>query len=217
MTTEDNTDSVEPAVEKERTPLLSKATLRGAALALGGMIVGSFVGIGVQVGVESTGLLGPSVDSLIAEQQANFDDVNARLELLKNSSTDPETKKSLAELASLLRRQDELSQHANAELQYLSDQVATFKEQQLAESGHAGGADFWLKAGESVNVAGDDQVFALISARSKIADINLSGLRKRITVGDVLHVESREGACSIFYKQATPREDKRVGFDLDCG
>ena len=203
--------------EKEKAaPRLSKEKLKSAALALGGMIVGSIVGLGVQFGVQSTGLLGPSVDSLMQEQKANFDDVNSRLAALSKSSTDPETKKNLAELANLLKRQGELTQHANAELQYLGEQVATFKEQQLAESGHAGGADFWLKGGESVNVAGDDQVFALLGARSTFADINLSGTRKRISVGDVLTVQSGDRTCSIFYKQATPRADKRVGFDLDC-
>jgi hypothetical protein len=216
MTTDEKTAGSETVVDKKKAPFLSKKMLRGTALALGGMIVGSLVGIGVQVGVESTGLLGPSVDSLIADQKANFDEVYAHLDALKDSSTDPETKKSLAELASLLKRQGELSQHANAEMQYLSEQVASLKEQQLAESGHAGGADFWLKNGESVNVAGNDQVFALISARSNIADVNLSGVKKRLTIGDVLRVESGNKTCNIFYKQATPRADKRVGFDLDC-
>lgn len=42
----------------------------------------------------------------------------------------------------------------NAELRCLSGRVGTFKKQQLAESGHTGGADFWLPNGESVNVAG---------------------------------------------------------------
>jgi hypothetical protein len=37
---------------------------------------------GGQLGVESTGLLGPTVESLIAEQQSNFGDVNARLDTL---------------------------------------------------------------------------------------------------------------------------------------
>jgi hypothetical protein len=203
--------------EEKAKPLLSKAKMKGVALALGGMIVGSIVGIGVQLGVESTGLLGPSVDSLMQEQKANFDDVNSRLASLSKSSTDPETKKSLAELASLMKRQGELSQHANAELQYLGERVESLKAQQMAESGHAGGADFWLKGGESVNVAGEDQVFALLGARGTFADINLSGTRKRISVGDVVEVQSGDRTCSIFYKQATPRADKRVGFDLDCG
>lgn len=211
MTTEEKAAPLKKAV-----PLLNKAKMKGVALALGGMIVGSIVGLGVQLGVQSTGLLGPSVESLMAEQKANFNDVNVRLATLKKSSTDPDMKKSLAELAGILKRQDELSQHANAELQYLGEQVETFKKQQLAESGHAGGADFWLKVGESVNVAGEDQVFALLYARGNFVDINLSGERKRINVGDVVPVQSGERTCNIFYKQATARADHRYGFDLDC-
>ena len=47
--------------------LLTKDRMRTGALALGGMIVGAVVGILVQVGVEATGMLGPSVDALLAE------------------------------------------------------------------------------------------------------------------------------------------------------
>jgi len=212
MMTEDNSSSP----PKPAKTLATKARMKGAALALGGMIVGSIVGIGVQVGVESTGLLGPSLETLMAEQKSNFDDVAQRIEDLKASSSDPETRKSLAELNGLLKRQDELAQQASAELRYLGEQVETFKKQQLADSGYAGGADFWLKGGESVNIAGDNQVFALLGARSNIADINLSGQRKRISVGDVLEVQSGDKTCRLFYKQATPRADRRVGFDLDC-
>ena len=212
MTTEH--DSSSPP--KQARTLVTKARMKGAALALGGMIAGSFVGIGVQLGVESTGLLGPSVESLMAEQKSNFDDVAKRIEALQASSADPETRKSLAELNSLLKRQDELAQQASAELHYLGEQVETFKKQQLADSGYTGGADFWLKGGESVNVAGENQVFALLGARSTFADVNLSGQRKRISVGDALEVQSGDRTCKLFYKQATPRADRRVGFDLDC-
>lgn len=213
MTAEDSTGSP----QKQAKSLAAKTKMKGAALALGGMIVGSIVGIGVQVGVESTGLLGPSMESVMAEQKSNFDDVTQRIEALKKTSSDPETKKSLAELTSLMKRQDELAQKASAELQYLGEQVETFKKQQLAEAGYSGGADFWLKAGESVNVAGEDQVFGLLSARANFADVNLSGQRKRISIGDLIEVQSGDKTCSLFYKQATPRADRRVGFDLDCG
>jgi len=62
--------------------LLGKRYFTGGLTALGGMVVGAIVGIGIQVGVESTGLLGPSVDELIAEQETNFDEVHARLDRL---------------------------------------------------------------------------------------------------------------------------------------
>lgn len=199
-----------------RKSLLTKSRLAAAAIGLGGMILGSIVGVGVQKGVQSTGILGPSVDALIAEQQANFNDVNARLDALKNMPADKEVKTGLNELAKVLARQDELARQANTEIAYLSDQVSSMRQQQLAESGYTGGADFWLKAGESVNVGADNQVFGLLYSRSNFADINLSGTRKRITLGDAVPVPGEAGSCTVFYKQATARADGRIGFDLTC-
>jgi hypothetical protein len=98
----------------------------------------------------------------------------------------------------------------------MGEQLAEMKQQQLAESGYSGGADFWLKSGESVNVGGHQQVFGLLGARSTIADVNLYGTRKRITVGDAVPVLADGVNCTVFYKQATPRPDGRVGFDLTC-
>jgi hypothetical protein len=191
--------------------------LNDAFLALGGMVVGALVGIGVQVGVESTGLLGPSVDSLIAEQASNFDSVNARLDEIRNGTSDPEMRKRLAGLGKLLERQGELSKHATSELTYLTEQVAGLREKQLSEQGYAGGADFWLKNGESVTIGEHGHVFALLSARSNVADVNYNGERKRMLVGDSLQVGTDAEACTVLFKLATPREDKRVGFDLQCG
>jgi len=153
---------------------------------------------------------------LIAEQQANFSDVNARLDALKNMPADKEVKSGLNELAKVLARQDELARQANTEIAYLSDQVTALRQEQLADAGYAGGADFWLKGGESVTVGSDNQVFGLLGARSGFADVNLSGARKRVYVGDAIPVPAENPACTIFYKQATPRADGRIGFDLTC-
>ena len=46
------------------------------ATALGGMVVGAVVGIVVQVGVEATGMLGPSIDALLDEQDGYFREVH---------------------------------------------------------------------------------------------------------------------------------------------
>ncbi|HSD68978.1 MAG TPA: hypothetical protein VLB07_05460 [Woeseiaceae bacterium] len=199
-----------------RKPVFTKARVTAAAIGLGGMVLGSIVGIGVQKGVQSTGILGPSVEALIAAQQSNFNDINARLDELKNLPVDKEVKAGLDELGRVLARQDELARQANAEIAYLADQVASMREQQLAESGFSGGADFWLKSGESVTVGPERQVFGLLGARATIADINLSGSRKRVAVGDAIPLPGEQSACTIFYKQATPRADGRIGFDLNC-
>ena len=181
----------------------TRPRLIAAGLGLGGMILGSFVGIGVQMGVESTGLLGPSVDALIQEQDANFKNMNARLAELQNQSSDPEVRKSLSELGALLARQGELQNQANTELSYLGSQIASLKQAALDEQGYAGGADFWLKTGESVSV-GD---------RMNVIDVNLNGTKTRMDVGDTVQTES----CTVFFKQAIQRADGRVGFDVSCG
>lgn len=196
--------------------VFTKARMMGAAAGLGGMMLGAIIGVGVQKGVESTGIFGPSVDALMAEQQSNFNDISARLDELKKLPVDKEVKTSLDELGKVLARQDELARQANAEIAYLNDQVASMRQQQLAESGYSGGADFWLKSGESVTVGPDRQVFGLLGARSTYADINLSGSRKRVSVGDAIPLPGEQSPCTIFYKQATPRADGRIGFDLAC-
>ena len=106
-----------------------------AASAMGGMIVGSIVGIAVQVGVESTGILGPGVESLLAEQQANFAGINDRLDALQNSTSDPELTVHITELRNLLERQSEISSQASTELRQLSDQVVELRDEQLAQAG----------------------------------------------------------------------------------
>ena len=217
MNTNSESEVDNSVAEKRNKSFLTKPRLVAGALALGGMVVGSVVGLGVQMGVESTGLLGPSVEALIAEQQSNFGDVNARLDALKAMSDDKEIKASLNELGKLLARQDELARHANAELAYLGEQVSAMKDQQLSDTGFAGGADIWLKSGESINVGNRNHVFGLLGARGTYADVNLDGTRKRVSVGDLIPVPGDDTRCTIFYKQAQPRADGRIGFDLTCG
>ena len=117
--------------------LLAKDTMRSGGLALGGMVVGALVGIFVQVGVESTGMLGPSVDALLAEQESNFDEVNARLDSLRNTTDDPALSKELEQLAALLKRQDDLSRQAGAELSTLSGQVVAHAQAEMLGSDDA--------------------------------------------------------------------------------
>ncbi len=205
-----------PAAGAGKKSVFTKARMVAAAVGLGGMVLGSIVAIGVQKGVESTGILGPSVDALIAEQQSNFNDITARLDELKTLPVDNEVKTGLDELGKVLARQDELARQANAEIAYLNDQVAGMRQQQLAETGFSGGADFWLKSGESVTVGADRQVFGLLGARSTYADVNLSGTRQRAYIGDAIPLPGDQSPCTIFYKQATPRADGRIGFDLTC-
>ena len=192
---------------------VTKQQLMGGATALGGMVVGAVVGIAVQVGIESTGLLGPSVDELLSEQDSNFSEIHEHLDTLQQSAGDTEIGEELRALAALIERQDELRKDASAELEYLGGQVASLKEESLSERGYAGGADFWLAPGESVNVGDDRHVIGVVRTWNTAVDIVMNGQKSRLSVGDAVSTDS----CTVFFKQAVKRDDGRVGFDVACG
>ena len=200
----------------KKLPWLTVTRLRGGALALGSMVFGTLVGMAVQQAVRTTGVLGPSVSALIEEQETNFGEVNKRLDELQGHASDPEVKRSLGELRELLRRQDELRQQAAQELRSLDESAATRKDAELAKSGYASAIDFWLKPGESVNVGGREQVFALVGAGRGLADVNVNGSRKRLVSGDQVQVKGTVKTCAVSLRTATPRQDGRIGFDLTC-
>lgn len=193
--------------------LLSRRGLTGGASALGGMIVGAVVGVAVQAGFESTGLLGPTVDTLLNEQQDNFEQIHTRLESLRQVSQDPDLAAQLNALSSLIEKQDQLRQQTAAELAYLGRQVADLRNRNLAEQGFAGGADFWLLPGESVSVGNREHVLGVVRLWHTAADVVLNGRKARLSVGASLDA----GDCKVFFKQAVPRDDNRVGFDVACG
>lgn len=192
---------------------LTRKNLTSGGLAFGGMIVGALVGIAVQAGVESTGMLGPSVDSLLARQESNFEALNSRLDTLQAETDDPELVQELGEIAALLEAQDELRQQADVELRFLSAQVDSLREQNLAEQGFASGADFWLGIGESVSVGDERHVIGLIRMWSTAADVVLNGEPSRVQVGGSVSTDD----CTVFLKQAIRVEDNRAGFDVTCG
>jgi hypothetical protein len=205
-----------PAPLPSASPFKLRGKLRDAAVWIGGMIVGALVGTGVQAVLARTGVLGPGVDSLISDQQANFAEVNAKLDTLRQLSSDAEAQRAVAELGKLLEQQSALAGRAEQQLKLMASEVSASKDRELAERGMSGGADFWLKAGESLNLGSRDQVFALQAYARGVSVVNLSGKPQRLAVGDVIDFTAGEQACKVFFKQATPREDGRVGFDLDC-
>jgi hypothetical protein len=190
--------------------------LRDMVKVVGGMIVGTLVGAGVQKGLQSTGLMGPGVETLIAEQHSNFTEVNGKLDALRKVSSDPAAQRTLSELSALLQKQNTLSQQTEQQLKLMAGEMSANKERDLAEHGISGGADFWLKVGESYNLAARDQVFALQGYGGGVAQASLNGAVKRLNVGDVVEFAAGDRKCKVFYKQAKPRADGRVGFDLDC-
>ena len=46
----------------------------------------------------------------------------------------------------------------------------------------------------------------------RIADINLNDAKARMNVGDTVSADS----CTVFFKPAVQRVDRRVGFDVSC-
>jgi len=195
--------------------LLSRENLQKGSLAFGGMIVGAIVGIAVQAGVESTGLLGPSVDELLEEQEANFDAMSARLEEIKAQSEDPAVRKGLGELSKLLARQNELQDQATSEINALSNQVASLRQKSLEEQGFAGGADVWLGPGESISVGDTRHVLGVVRMWATQADVIFNGTKSRMSVGDVTSIDGLD--CDVFLKQGRRAEDGRAGFDVTCG
>jgi hypothetical protein len=193
--------------------LLTRKNIVAGTIALGGMVFGAIVGIAVQVGVESTGILGPSVEALLEEQDANFSDINARLVELKGQSSDPAVKKSLADLESLLKRQGDLQAKAHSELTVLADQVAHLRQTSLDERGFAGGADVWLAAGESVAVGDRAAVMGVTRVWGAAVDVNLNGKKSNLKVGDAVSTEK----CTVFFRQSRRADDGRAGFDVSCG
>jgi hypothetical protein len=206
-----------PAATPARPRFELSVKVRDAAVAVGGMVLGALVGTGVQQTLQRTGLLGPGVSSLLAEQQANFTEVNAKLDALRQLAPDPQAQRAIAELETLLEEQSALAAQTEQQLTLMAGEAAASKERELAGRGMSGGADFWLKGGESLNLGARDQVFAVQAWNRGIVQINLSGAVKRLNVGDVVEFMAGDRSCQVFYKQATPREDGRVGFDLDCG
>jgi len=190
--------------------------LRDAVKVVGGMVLGTLVGAAVQTGLRSTGLMGPGVDALIAEQKSNFTEVNGKLDALRKVSSDPAAQRALNELSAALQKQNALSQQTEQQLKLMASEMSASKERDLAEHGMSGGADFWLKVGESYNLATRDQVFGLQSYGNGIVQVSLNGTAKRLRVGEVIEFMAGQRACKVFYKQATPRQDGRVGFDLNC-
>jgi hypothetical protein len=195
-------------------PSLSREHLQKGGLAFGGMIVGAIVGIAVQAGVESTGLLGPSVEVLLDEQEANFEDMTAQLEDLKGLADDPAIQKRLTEFGAMLARQGELQNRSSSELAYLSGQVASLEQQSLEDRGFAGGADVWLGVGESISVGDTSHVLGVVRMWANAADVNFNGTRSRLSVGDTASVDGLD--CTVFLKQGRRKEDSRAGFDVTC-
>lgn len=201
----------------------AKQTLRLRVTALSFALIGVIFGCALQkfIGgaLDSTGLFGATLDNVVEQQSANFQELNAKLAALaKAAPGSPEAATLQKDISTLVATQQKLTGRANTELKSLQNEVSTLRNQALKENRSVGGADFWLLPNESVTLRDRQTVFTLAGAyyNGATIDVNLSGKITRIKPGDFIEFDSGDSTCKVFYKIAHKREDGRYGFDLVC-
>jgi hypothetical protein len=195
--------------------------LRAVALtaAFLGIIFGGTVEYFVGGLLDSTGWFGPTLDNIVAEQNANFEDLRTKLaELGKAAPGSPEALALQKELATLVAAQEKLTGRTHEEIAGMQDELTKLRAQLLQEKGSAGGADFWLAPSEGITVGEEGNVFTLlsISYNGQYAYTNLTGTQKRLQPGDFVEFETKDSTCKVIYKAGNARADGRFGFDLVC-
>ena len=209
-------DSPEPGPSPDAVPRQQfRLRLRDWGGASIGMVIGAVVGLAVEFGIESTGVMGPKIDELIGNQAANFTRINAKLDELSVTASTPETQRLLDDLAKLVNQQDELTRKASSQLQLLEQERVSFKDQQLESSGMATSIDFWLQVGESINVASKQQALGVAVIYAKVVVVNVTGNRKQMAVGDAVDIAGDAQACRVILRKIE-RAGQGAGFDIDC-
>jgi hypothetical protein len=108
--------------------------LKDWGVATTGMVVGAVIGLAVEFGIESTGVMGPKIDALLEAQAGNFEQIKTKLDELSVTASTPEAQQLLGDLAELVSQQDELTREASSQLQLLEQERISFKKQQLTAS-----------------------------------------------------------------------------------
>jgi len=208
---------------KPAKPPLSSSALKLRVVALTAAFLGIVFGGTVEYFVggmlDSTGWFGPTLDTVVAEQTANFADIRSKLaELGKADPGSPEALALQKEISTLVATQEKLTGRTHEEIAGMQDELTKLRAQVLAEKGAASGADFWLLPQESITVSENGKVFSLLSVirGGSYAQTNLSGVQKQLQPGDFVEFETKDSVCRVFYKAALPRADGRYGFDLVC-
>ncbi len=183
------------------------------------VVIGVLFGLAIETGVGATGILGPGVDQLIAEQSQGFQNLEAKLEALRNSTDPVQSAKLTTELETLLTRQQQLGQRTETELRAARAEIEKLRAEVLEAKGATTGADTWLMPGESITVAGKaGNVFGFngLTYGGNTSDItvNISGKRDRLKIGDAAEFPADNGTWKVIYKIAELRSDGRLGFDL---
>lgn len=210
-----------PARDPEES-VLNKVGKRVIAHPLGklmAVVIGVLFGLAIETGVGATGILGPGVDQLIAEQAEGFHNLEAKLEALRNTTDPEQAAKLTGEIETLLGRQQQLGQRTETELRAARAEIEKLRAEVLEAKGATTGADIWLMPGESITVAGKaGNVFGFnsytYSGHTSDITVNVSGERTRLKVGDAAEFPADNGTWKVIYKIAEKRSDERVGFDI---
>ncbi|MEM1207897.1 MAG: hypothetical protein AAGI54_01395 [Planctomycetota bacterium] len=162
------------------------------------------------------GFFGPDNQQIIADQQANFSRLDAKLAELGLVSDDPkvvtlinEIDQLIAEQKALAERKDERFREVDVERQMLSEQLRE-------DRGATQAVDFWIRPGESVALQDPTIVFSFrpVIETSNLIDAVVSGERKRMDVGDAFSVATSVGPRVILYRHGKRESDGRHGFDV---
>ncbi|MFP6816750.1 MAG: hypothetical protein VB949_13930 [Pseudomonadales bacterium] len=189
--------------------------LKDWGVATTGMVIGAVIGLAVEFGIESTGVMGPKIDALLEAQAGNFEQIKTKLDELSVTASTPEAQQLLGDLAELVSQQDELTREASSQLQLLEQERISFKKQQLTASGIVTSIDFWLQTGESINVASEQQALGATRIFANAVTVNVTGEKKNMAVGDAVDIAGDEQACRVILRKIE-RESQRAGFDIDC-
>jgi len=203
---------------EEQAKNKSKMKLRLVALggAIFGMVFGAVVEMFVQGAMESTGYFGPTLDSVLAQQETNFTEIQAKLAALSATKDEKERTRIQKELDSLIKSQEKISNTISEELVSSQEQIESLRKDSLETQGMAGGADVWLKSGESITVGNRQNVFSFNGLDAYYrAKVNLSGKQHVLNLGDFVEAPTADGSWKVFYKQKTKGEDRyQTGFDV---
>ena len=216
----ENTEQVADTATQDAEAKAKKSAMRLKMAALGGalfgMVFGAVVEMFVQGAMESTGYFGPTLDSMMEEQQSNFKSIEEKLAKLRSSGDSGERSQLEKELKSLLKEQQQSSEKLGDELRKSLAQIEALRADALAAQGAAKGADVWLKAGESISVATKQNVFSVVSIDPyRRAVINLNGKKSTLEVGEFVDAPAKDGNWRVFYRQSQRGDDRyQVGFDV---
>jgi hypothetical protein len=184
-----------------------------------GFVIGVVVGPYAEelVARSNPGFFGPDNQQVIEDQQANFAALEAKLaELRLTAGDDPAAKALIGELDTLLQEQKDLTAKKDALFKATDIEQQTLKDALLRERGTSGAVDFWIKIGESVILRDPDKAVSVTYfwPGSNQIDVNLSGEKSRMAVGDAIPVQTAQGEYTLIYRQTRRESDERFGFDL---